>query len=286
MEIISDITPTRNLLNQYRRKGLSIGLVPTMGALHAGHRALIEKCKAENDITVVSLFVNPTQFNNQEDFDNYPNKIENDTALLQEMKVEVLFKPTKEIMYPGKSILNLDFGYLEEVMEGKHRPGHFKGVGMVVAKLLNIINPDVSYFGQKDFQQTVVIRQLVNDLNIGTKLQIVPTVREPSGLALSSRNLRLSEKGREEASAIFGGLNAAANQLKGGSTAAKAVDYGVSIIKKSPEVNLEYLEIVDRMTLLPIDGTWQANDVVLCAAAYVEGIRLIDNIMLEGKNEY
>src|SRR5688500_18015907 len=216
MEIFKQIAPLKAFLKEARQRGKSIGLVPTMGALHQGHLALIKASQSQNQVTVSTIFVNPTQFNNAADLLKYPRTIEKDTQLLKEVRCDVLFSPETEEIYPEKSIIKLDFGDLDKVMEGKFRPGHFSGVGLVVSKLLNIVEPDHAYFGQKDWQQFAVISRLVGELKFNVNLHSIPTLREPDGLALSSRNLRLTAEQRANGAVFYRALLTAKRELKSG----------------------------------------------------------------------
>lgn len=203
MEVFTGIEAIRNRLHKMRSKGQSIGLVPTMGSLHKGHLALVKSCKKHSDVVVTSIFVNPTQFNDKSDLKNYPRSLDTDLDLLENSGCHIVFTPEDDEMYAENPMLNLDFGELGKIMEGKFRPGHFNGVGLVVAKLLNIIQPEKAYFGKKDLQQLLIVRQLVRDLNFGTEIVGIATVREDSGLAMSSRNERLDPRLRQQASLIY-----------------------------------------------------------------------------------
>src|SRR5688500_4628457 len=196
MEIFKQIAPLQAYLKHLKLSGKSVGLVPTMGALHAGHISLINASKAENDVTVGSIFVNPIQFNNQNDLLKYPRTLNKDIELLEEAGCNVLFSPENTEMYPERSTVTLDFGPLDKIMEGEFRPGHFSGVALVVSKLFNIVKPDHAYFGQKDWQQFAIIQKLTEELNFDVSLRSIATLRESDGLALSSRNLRLDSEQR------------------------------------------------------------------------------------------
>lgn len=259
----------------------NIGFVPTMGALHEGHLSLIRRSKQENDITVCSIFVNPIQFNNQNDLTGYPRMMEQDSKLLDEEGVNILFAPETDEMYPpGEELLpDIDFGRLDKVMEGKYRPGHFKGVAIVVKRLFDIVKPTRAYFGLKDFQQLTIIRHMVNTMSL--PVQIVPceTVREPDGLAMSSRNLRLTIREREMASQIYDVLlftraNAGSMPVrKLQSTAQKR-------LASNPEFMVDYFEIVSKRTLLPVTSWETPENIIACTAVYLGDIRLIDNLEL------
>ena len=203
MQIFYSINTLQDYLKNQRRKGKSLGFVPTMGALHRGHLSLIEASKAENDLTICSIFVNPTQFNNPQDLAVYPRTLQADCEMLESVKCDVVFAPNAHDMYLTLPNLKFDFGDLERVLEGKFRPGHFNGVGIVVSKLFNIIQPDSAYFGQKDLQQCAIINRLVKDLSYNLKLNICPTQRETDGLAMSSRNRNLTPEQRKNAPEIY-----------------------------------------------------------------------------------
>ena len=280
MEIFKQITPLKAYLKELRLAGKSIGLAPTMGALHRGHIALIKAAQTHNQVTVCSVFVNPTQFNNPADLLKYPRTLEKDTQLLKEVRCDVLFSPEIEEVYREKTKLKFDFGDLDTVMEGKFRPGHFNGVGLVVAKLLHIVEPDNAYFGQKDWQQFAVIRLLVEDLSFNIKLHCVPTLREADGLALSSRNLRLNQQQRATATVFYQALRTAQQLLRSG-TPLPAVKKSVQkMVDERPGVTLEYFEVADSKNLNLIENVETANQPILCIAGYVGEIRLIDNLFL------
>ncbi|MFI5128614.1 MAG: pantoate--beta-alanine ligase [Chitinophagales bacterium] len=274
-------TDFQTYLTTQKQRGKKIGFVPTMGALHQGHVSLIESSRKDNSITVSSIFVNPTQFNDPNDFKKYPVTIENDINKLEAAGCEVLFMPSVEEIYPDgvPSDLKYDLGYLETILEGKYRPGHFQGVCMVVHRLLDIVKPDNLYLGQKDYQQCMVIRRLI-ELTGHTeiKLNICPTFREPDGLAMSSRNLRLNEEERKTAPAIYRALlHIKENLPKGDLLSLKE-----SAVKKLIDNRLkpDYIEIADADTLKPI-SKWNAGQkLVALAAAYLGEVRLIDNLVL------
>ncbi|MFO7874022.1 MAG: pantoate--beta-alanine ligase [Bacteroidales bacterium] len=261
--------------------GQTIGFVPTMGALHTGHLALVERANKENDIVVCSIFVNPAQFNNQADLEKYPRNLTDDLQQLQEAGCDVAFTPDEQEIYPEKEQKVYDFGHLDKVMEGKYRPGHFNGVALVVDKLFRIVAPHRAYFGEKDFQQLQIIKALVR--KEGHDVQIIDclTVREPDGLALSSRNARLTEAGRREAAKIYQALLMARE-----SWSDKSIDQikqqVMAYINASPELKTEYFEIVQADTLLPAKeaDTHNGNSVVACIAVYAGDVRLIDNMVL------
>jgi pantoate--beta-alanine ligase len=281
MEIFKQIAPLKAYLKEVRLNGKSIGLVPTMGALHRGHIALIEAAQKQNQFIVCSVFVNPTQFNNPADLLKYPRTIEKDTELLKEVRCDVLFYPETQEIYPEKTKLKIDFGDLDTVMEGKFRPGHFSGVGLVVAKLLHIVEPNDAYFGQKDWQQFAIIRQLVEELNFNLALHSVPTLREADGLALSSRNLRLTPEQRLRASAFYQALRRAQKLLREGSSLTAVKKVVREIVEQQEGVKLEYFELADSKNLNLIENVEGSNQPIMCIAGYVGEIRLIDNLFVD-----
>ena len=255
-----------------------VGFVPTMGALHEGHLDLVHHSKNECDICVVSIFVNPTQFNNPEDFEKYPSTLEADLQKLEKLGVDYVYLPLVSIIYPQKPILSLNFGELEHVLEGKFRPGHFNGVGIVVAKLFHHIQPDKAYFGQKDLQQVAVIRQLVGDLSFPIELVIVPTRREKDGLAMSSRNLRLNAEQRTQALILFHSLAKAKDELLKGELWATVQDQIQQDFNTSPGVELEYFELINPDSFTKFDAFEPNQKSSICVAAYLGTVRLIDNM--------
>ncbi|MDJ1506212.1 pantoate--beta-alanine ligase [Xanthocytophaga agilis] len=281
MQVFTSIHSLRDYLFQNRQQNKTIGFVPTMGALHEGHLSLIKRCKEDNDLAVCSIYVNPTQFNNPEDLKKYPRTPEADQQLLQDAGCDVLFMPADTEMYPAPVNLKMDFGNLETVLEGKFRPGHFNGVGIVVSKLFHMVQPDAAYFGQKDLQQCLVIRRLIQDLSFPVRLLICPTMRESDGLAMSSRNRRLSSAQRTVAPLLYQALEMAHAMLDNDGTIELAKKTVALHLTKSDEVELEYFEVVNTDDLSSfIEGKVQAP-YALCIAAFVGGVRLIDNILVE-----
>ena len=278
MQVIKDIKPLQDLIFEYRKSGESIGLVPTMGALHNGHRALVRSCLDQSDICVCSIYVNPTQFNNPSDLQNYPRTLESDLELLESWGCDLVFAPTDQAMYPAAPQLEFNFGALEVVMEGKHRPGHFNGVAMVVAKLFHAVQPDHAYFGQKDWQQVAIIRQMIADLSFPLELKDVPIVREEDGLALSSRNRRLSKEHRPIAPQLFQALSKVKDSLEAGHELTPSVAEGEQHLKAYPEIRLEYLQAVNSLSLKPPELPMGQEPLSVCIAAYLGEIRLIDNV--------
>lgn len=258
---------------------LSVGFVPTMGALHQGHLSLIERAKSENDLTVCSIFVNPTQFNNADDLKHYPRMPERDLDMLRAAGCDAVFMPDEAVMYPVPPQMRLNFGFLEEVMEGAHRPGHFNGVGLVVSKLFHMVQPDRAYFGQKDLQQFLIIKRLVTDLSFPVQLVCCPVVREADGLAMSSRNMRLSPKARQQAPALYRTLEEAKKRILNGENPQKVCTELAQKLNESGWFHVEYLSFVDAENLgevrLPKNGEIYA----LCIAAFLDGVRLIDNVV-------
>ena len=263
-----------------RSQQRSIGFVPTMGALHQGHLSLIKKAKENNDIVVCSIFVNPTQFNNTQDLAKYPRTISQDQKLLAEQGCDILFLPNNKTMYPKPSKTIFSFGHLEHTMEGKHRSGHFNGVALIVSKFFHLVQPDHAYFGQKDLQQYLIIRQLTQDLFFNTKVVCCPIVREEDGLAMSSRNLRLTSSERPIAPKIYEALTLARQSLLEGDSIQVVKDNFQNFFADLKVLDLEYFEIVRSTTLEPIDYVDGSFQVSLCVAAFLGEIRLIDNVFL------
>ncbi len=281
MKQFTGIGQTFEHLRKSAESGLSIGFVPTMGALHDGHLNLIRRSKQENDLTVCSIFVNPIQFNNKEDLAKYPRTLERDSLLLEELGCDIVFVPEADEMYPESEPvdLNLDFGMLDKVMEGKFRPGHFNGVAIVVKKLFDIVQPTRAYFGKKDFQQLAVIKYLVKTLNLPVEIVPCETVRDPDGLAMSSRNTRLSASDRNLAPGIYKVLQKVRMEA-GNISVNELLTWAVRKIEEHPGFRVEYLEIADNETLMPVEN-WDnlARDVAF-VAVFVGDVRLIDNIEL------
>ena len=281
MEIFKQIAPLKAFLRDLKRQGKSVGLVPTMGALHAGHISLFEASKAQNHVTVGSIFVNPIQFNNQNDLIKYPRTKEKDTQLLEGVGCDVLFNPESAEMYPERSSITVDFGPLDKIMEGKFRPGHFSGVAVVVSKLFNIVEPDHAYFGQKDWQQFAIIQKLTVELNFNIQLHSVETLREKDGLALSSRNLRLDPKQRKKANVFYHGLMEAKQALKEGKSLGTVKTRVRELVEQTPEVKLEYFELADSKNLNLLENVEVSDRPIMCIAGYVGEIRMIDNMFLD-----
>lgn len=265
-------------LNVYRNENQTIGFVPTMGALHQGHVALIEKAVDESDVVVVSIFVNPTQFNNPNDLKNYPRTLDDDLEKCRKAKADVIFVPSVEEIYPEPDTRVFDFGQLDKVMEGKFRPGHFNGVAQVVSKLFEMVNPHKAFFGQKDFQQLAVIRRMVEMLKLDVEIIGCPTVRENDGLAMSSRNMLLNPVQRSSAPLIAKTLLAARNK-KGEMSVQGMIDWVKSEINSNSQLEVEYFEIADAKTLQPVKSWNESNELVGCIAVQVGQVRLIDNVL-------
>lgn len=296
MQVFHTIADLRYYLLLQRLQGKSIGFVPTMGALHIGHLSLIEASRLANDVTVCSIFVNPIQFNNPDDLARYPRTLEADCVMLDIARCDVVFAPSAEEIYgqasvgfkrqtPSptdayeKPVLKFDFGDLERVMEGKFRPGHFNGVGIVVAKLFNIVQPERTYFGQKDLQQVAVIRRMMIDLGFQIELNVCATLREADGLAMSSRNRNLTPDERQIASHIYKGLCIAKEALVSGKTTAEVQEGMAAHFAEQPAFQLEYFEIVHAHTLQTVEAIQPVGETALCIAAYLGKVRLIDNMI-------
>lgn len=279
MEVIRTVKELKSRIAELKAQGQQVGLVPTMGALHAGHRSLIERSCSENGATVVSVFVNPTQFNNANDLATYPRTEEADRALLEDAGVTIAFIPSVEEIYPEPDTRQFDLGPVAEVMEGPMRPGHFNGVAQIVSKLFYIVEPHKAYFGEKDFQQIAVIRRMVDILGLDVEIVDCPIVREADGLALSSRNVRLTPEGRAIAPTIHRVLNES-REWKPEMSPAEVTDKVIALINSTPGLEVEYYWIVDSLTMQPLDR-WPANGepcAVGCVTVYCGDVRLIDNI--------
>jgi pantoate--beta-alanine ligase len=279
MLVAKYLSELNSTLKKIWKSDAKIGFVPTMGALHEGHLALLMKAKELCDYVVCSIFVNPMQFNNETDFLKYPKSISQDLHLLKSLKCDLTFVPELSEMFPHKPIVELNFGYLDSILEGKFRPGHFSGVGIVLTKLFHLIKPHIAFFGLKDIQQCVIVKQLVNDLNFDIQLYFVPTVREPDGLALSSRNKRLSPYARKIAPEIYKSLKLAEDILLKTKSISLAKDSAVRYLAKNNEIKLEYMEFVDLESFKILENEPTSN-VAICIACYIEQVRLIDNLIL------
>ena len=281
MRIIKTVAGIQRNLDKERSKGKTIGFVPTMGALHDGHMSLVEKSNKENDITVVSVFVNPTQFNEKSDLDKYPRTLDADAKMLDAHGCNYLFAPKSKQVYPkGDTVtIDLDISTLIQYMEGPNRPGHFEGVVQVVHRLLEIVEPDNLYMGQKDFQQFTIINYMLKKLKMKTKLRVCPIMREKSGLAMSSRNVRLTPSNKKKAAILYETLS---------TTKANLTKFKVKTLEKKAleKLNIrgfkpEYFSIVDGKTLAPIKDVSQHKYIVACTAVWAGDVRLIDNMVLK-----
>lgn len=277
MKVINSIQELQSELSNYKKKQQSVGFVPTMGALHDGHASLMKKSSAENGVTVASIFVNPTQFNDQNDLLKYPRTLEADCVLLEACGVDIVFAPEVSEMYPEVDTRQFDYAPLDTVMEGAHRPGHFNGVCQIVSKLFDAVTPDKAYFGEKDYQQLAIIRKMVQELKYPIEIVGCPIVRENDGLAMSSRNARLSDEERKNA------LNISKTLFK---SCTFANDHSVNetktmvenAIKDAVGLELEYFEIVDGDTLQNVANWDDANSIMGCITVFCGDVRLIDNI--------
>ncbi|NNE14847.1 MAG: pantoate--beta-alanine ligase [Saprospiraceae bacterium] len=283
MKVLKRVSSIQKVLQQEAAKGKTIGFIPTMGALHMGHMSLIEKSVKENDITVTSVFVNPTQFNQKEDLEKYPRNLKADAKLLKAHGCDYVFAPQVSQIYPKNidTSVKLDISHLTESMEGPNRPGHFDGVVQVVKRLLDIVNPDRIYMGQKDFQQFSIIGYMLRKLKMKTKLRVCPIIREKDGLAMSSRNVRLKKSHRPKCSIIFETLKYAKNNLdkRKCTTICKNAMKRLSAKPFKPE----YFEIVDGRTMEKVKNPDDHKLIVACTAVWAGKVRLIDNMILKGK---
>lgn len=278
MEIFKEIKSLKAFLNQ-KWGSVSIGLVPTMGALHAGHLSLIEASKKENGLTICSIFVNPAQFNNPKDLEKYPRTLERDIEMLKKAGCDVVFAPEAKDMYETDPTIKLEFGDLDKILEGKFRPGHFSGVALVVAKFFNLVKPTIAYFGQKDFQQFKIIERLVKELKFDLQLKPMPILREPNGLAMSSRNMRLNEHERKKATVLFQSLADAKKSLRAGTSLSKVKEMVKQKCESVETVKLEYFELASAENLKALESV--TDKAILLIAAYVGEVRLIDNLLLD-----
>jgi pantoate--beta-alanine ligase len=277
MVLFKKATDLSNWLETQRQNEINIGFVPTMGALHQGHLSLIETSKKQNRLTVASIFVNPTQFNDPKDFEKYPITLERDIDQLECSGCDVLFLPDVKEMYPdGTKSTSYDLGFLENILEGKYRPGHFQGVCTIVERLLRIVQPNSLYLGQKDYQQCMVIKRLVEIMNADIEVIICPTLRETNGLAMSSRNMRLSDNEKTKATAIFEALTFAKQNLHAGSIR----NIQVEMEKILSGFKIDYAQVVDATTLELVNEWDGKQKLVGLIAAYLNDVRLIDNMLL------
>ncbi len=283
MEIITTVGELRDALEPGRLAGRTIGFVPTMGFLHEGHLSLIRESVTQSDVTVVSIFVNPTQFGPREDLDSYPRDAAGDARLCQDAGVDVLFMPTVEEVYPPGNRTGVEPGPLAEPLCGSFRPGHFRGVATVVAKLFNMVQPHRAWFGRKDYQQALVIQRMVRDLHVPVEVIALPTIREADGLAVSSRNAHLSPEARSRAACLSRGLFAALDAFRRGERDSERL-LAIARAYLGETDSIQYLELVHAETLERIAGTVDAP-AVMCTAAFIGGTRLIDNVLLSGSSD-
>ncbi len=280
--VVNDIVPLRQAVAEARRSGRTIGLVPTMGALHAGHLSLIEAARSETEYVVVSIFVNPTQFGPNEDLNRYPRPLQRDLELCGKAGVDLVFHPQPAVLYPPDFRTFVEVTGLQDVLCGASRPGHFRGVATVVLKLLNLVQPDRAYFGQKDAQQACIIRQMVRDLNVPVEIRVCPIVREADGLALSSRNEYLGSEERRRATVLYHALNEARRRIEAGERDAATVRQMMAeqIASVSGAV-LDYAAVVDADSLQALGRIKPGRPVLLALAVRFGGTRLIDNLLIQ-----
>lgn len=279
MKIVSTISEMQSLATTLRREGRTIGFVPTMGFLHNGHLSLMRRAKDECDVVVVSIFVNPTQFGPAEDFNRYPRDAEGDRIKCESSGVDILFLPTQQDMYPEKTVTFVSVEGISEILEGAVRPGHFRGVATVVAKFFNMVKPHKAYFGQKDYQQCMVIKRMVKDLNMDVEVVVLPTIREAGGLAMSSRNSYLSGEERRTAAMLHRALAAAEALFQSGTREPELLRSSMrAMIQSEQGITIDYCEVADHETLTPLTAA-QAG-MVLLVAVRLGRTRLIDNLLL------
>ena len=284
MRVLSTVAEMQAACREVRRSGKSLGLVPTMGALHEGHLSLVRAARAHNQVVATSIFVNPLQFGPNEDFSKYPRTFDRDRQLLGAEKVDLIFAPSADEMYPEGASTTVYVRGLSEKLDGKSRPGHFQGVTTVVAKLFEIVRPDRAYFGQKDAAQVALIRKMVQDLNIDLELIICPIVREHDGLAMSSRNTYLNPEQRKQALVLYRSLMRMQTLADRGESSSSALsDAGKQVLAEEPDIKLDYLEIVNPHSLDPVPDITQGA--LVAVAAWVGTTRLIDNIVLYGPGQ-
>jgi pantoate--beta-alanine ligase len=284
VEIIAKISAVKEAIQNHKSSEKSIGFVPTMGFLHEGHLSLVRESLRQTDITVVSIFVNPTQFGPDEDFQDYPRDLKKDSAILEELGVDIVFVPDYQEMYPEGFKTFVEVMDLQDNFEGRSRPGHFKGVCTVVLKFFEIVNPDVAYFGQKDAQQAVIVKKMVHDLNLDVKIQVLPTVREKDGLALSSRNVYLTKGQRKAALCLVKSLREADRMIKSGQQDSLAIKSEMKrLIEAEPLARLDYLAVVDLENLDPLDKI--EGEALIAVAVFFGNVRLIDNVIVHRRSD-
>ena len=271
----------QKVADKLREKGKSIGFVPTLGALHQGHLSLMKRARKENDILIISIFVNPTQFGPGEDYRRYPRPFGKDRSLAQREGVDIIFYPSVSEMYGKGYSTYVEVERLSKRLCGLFRPGHFKGVASVVCKLFNIVKPQVAYFGQKDYQQLRIIKKMVEDLNMEVEIRECAIVREPDGLAISSRNSYLSSQEREEALSLYKALKCAKSLIKAGSSVSDVISEMERVIQKEPHAKKDYIEIVDPLTLEDVKTIGPGKKVLVALAVWIGNTRLIDNMLVK-----
>lgn len=282
MKIVKTSKELVELIATLKNSNSNIGFVPTMGALHSGHISLLEKAIQENEIVICSIFVNPTQFNDPKDLEKYPRPIEQDILLLAKAGCHVLFLPEVEDIYGDNVQWTHSFGELENSWEGAMRPGHFKGVGQIVYKLFNIVKPTNAYFGQKDFQQTLIIKRLIEDFKLNIKLHVCPIIREPNGLAMSSRNVRLSASEREASGKIYEALSSTMNLISNGvKNVSELKERAISILSSIPAIHIEYVDLVNPENLQKVTEISQNDKLLMIIAVKLGNTRLIDNMYVK-----
>ena len=281
MKIAGQTREVREFVRNARIGSMSVGFVPTMGALHAGHADLIKHAKASNDVVVVSIFVNPLQFNDPADLAKYPRTDQTDEDVCRQLEVDLIYRPAIDDMYPAGFETRVEPGSLALPFEGRHRPGHFSGMATVVLKLLNIVGADDAYFGEKDFQQLAIVKRMVIDFNHPTRVHGVETVREDDGLAMSSRNINLSRDGRRSARYLNAALTEVRHQLSLGATLSDAVDTGRASLENDPTIEVEYFAAADATDL---SHPTENGSIVILVAARIDGVRLIDNAIIPARN--
>ncbi len=280
MQIVYTKDELTDLIDHYKKRGNVIGFVPTMGALHDGHLSLVKESKKCSNVTIVSIFVNPTQFNDSEDLKRYPRTLSADIELLKNVNCDIVFVPSVKEIYPEEDSRKFDFGYIESIMEGAKRPGHFNGVAQVVSRLFDITTPDKAFFGMKDFQQIAIIRLMSEQLKYDLEIIACPIIREENGLAMSSRNKLLSEEHKKNAPHIYATLKKACN-LASKMSVADLKKWITDEINRNPFLQVEYVEIVDHTTLSVVQHWEGKGKKVICVAVYAGKIRLIDNVVSE-----
>lgn len=285
MRVIRSIKQMLAYVKQVKRRGKTVGFVPTMGYLHEGHLSLARQARKDCDVVLMSIFVNPIQFGPKEDFEKYPRDLSRDRRLAESAGVDVIFYPLAEKMYPEDYLTYVDVEKMTTLLCGRSRPGHFRGVTTVVAKLFNILQPDIAYFGQKDAQQAIVIQKMVEDLNMPLKIKVMPIVRESDGLAMSSRNAYLNEKERRDATILYQALNRAKAKIQEGQRDVQRI---VSLIRKminsKKSAKIDYIQVVDRKTLMPVKNI--KGKVLIILAVWIGKTRLIDNIIAKAQKKF